>query len=162
MGNPEYQDQNGMELKHYDETVKELNETNIKLFINDDQVNFNKKIKLQKGIYEIKIEIKNYIMKDCRKMFFECNDIINIDLSSFYNSNVNNMNYMFAFTVNNHFSKLEHINLSLFDTQNVINMENMFYNCSELLNLDLSSFHKENIINIRGMFFIYHLFTRVM
>ena len=151
-GNPEYPDENYFNIKHFDETVKELNESNTKLFISDNETNFKKKIHLNKGIYEIKIVINNYIMRDCIKMFFQCNDIMNIDLSSFYSSNVNDMSYMFALLSNN-FNKLTNIELSSFDTQNVTNMEKMFYNCCKLNNLDLSSFNTEKVINMKGMFF---------
>ena len=44
------------------------------------------------------------------------------------------------------------INLSSFNTQNVTSMSKMFYNCSNLKNLDLSSFITERVINIDQIF----------
>ena len=48
-------------------------------------------------------------------------------------------------------SKASSIDLSSFDTSNVIDMEGMFYNISAT-NLDLSSFDTSNVTNMRGMF----------
>ena len=48
--------------------------------------------------------------------------------------------------------KITNIDLSLFKTQNVINMEKMFHNCYNLLNIDLSSFDTKNVINMEDMF----------
>ena len=48
-------------------------------------------------------------------------------------------------------SKLEKLDLSSFNTQNVTNMQSMFGNCSKLEKIDLSSFNNKNI-NISNMF----------
>ena len=44
-------------------------------------------------------------------------------------------------------------NLSSFNTNNVTNMNSMFYNCSSLTFLDLSNVSLNNYINIQNMFF---------
>ena len=44
----------------------------------------------KEGIYKIKLKFNIYI-KDCSFMFYNCYKIINIDLSSFNISNINNM-----------------------------------------------------------------------
>ena len=49
-------------------------------------------------------------------------------------------------------SSLTNLDLSNFDTQNVINMNEMFSNCSSLTNLDLSNFNTQNATNMNGMF----------
>ena len=48
---------------------------------------------------------------------------------------------------------LININLTSFDTKNVISMEGMFAWCNKLQNIDLSSFDIKNETNISGMFF---------
>ena len=44
------------------------------------------------------------------------------------------------------------LNLSNFNTQNVINMSYMFYNCNSLTKLDLSNFNAQNVINMSFIF----------
>ena len=49
-------------------------------------------------------------------------------------------------------AKLENINLSNFNTRNVINMSQMFYYCYRLKNIILSSFDTKNVESLREMF----------
>ena len=44
------------------------------------------------------------------------------------------------------------LNLSNFNTSNVVNMQAMFSYCSSLVSLDLSSFDTSNVVDMRGMF----------
>ena len=48
-------------------------------------------------------------------------------------------------------NNLTKINLSSLDTSNVINMNCMFFGCNSLTNIDLSSFDTTNVTNMRGM-----------
>ena len=57
------------------------------------------------------------------------------------------MNSMFA-----NCSSLVSLNLSNFDTSNVIDMASMFLNCSSLSSLDLGSFDTSNVISMAHMF----------
>ena len=98
------------------------------------------------GEYHIKIFIKNNL-NDCFGLFFCCDKIINIDLSSFNAKNVTNMSHMFY-----ECSKLTNINLSSFDTKNVTNMSSMFSDCSNLTNINLSSFDTKNFTDMSWMF----------
>ena len=50
-------------------------------------------------------------------------------------------------------SSLTNLNLSNFNTQNVINMGWMFYDCFSLTNLDLSNFTIKNSTKMGGMFY---------
>ncbi len=161
--------------KQEDTQNKELNETNIELYINDMQTIFNKYFEpTEEGEYEIKIIFKNQI-KDCSYMFNKCNNIKRIDLSSFDSSNAMNMSYMFSECYNlneiilnnlntynvkdmNHmFNKcydLQKIDFPLsFNTQNLDNMSFMFHNCEKLLELNFSeSFTTNNVTTMRGAF----------
>jgi len=49
-------------------------------------------------------------------------------------------------------NSLTNINLSNFNTQNVINMSYMFYRCESLANINLSNFNTQNVNDIYGMF----------
>ena len=60
-------------------------------------------------------------------MFYNCNRLISLDVSSFNTNNVKNMCGMFYGC-----SSLEELNLSNFNTNNVTTMSYMFYGCDEL------------------------------
>ena len=48
---------------------------------------------------------------------------------------------------------LKKINLSTFNTQNVIDMSFLFYKCKSLTSIDLSNFTIQNFTNIEKIFF---------
>lgn len=80
-------------------------------------------------------------------MFYQCQKITSLDLSSWNTSNATNIGTMF-YTC----TALEQINLSNWDTSKVTSMSNMFYGCSRLTEIDLSSFTGENLTITMGMF----------
>jgi len=126
--------------------LKELNESNVELYINNKKYKYQKYFKPEKeGIYIIKIKLKDNI-KDCSFMF-EGKNIENIDLSSFDTKNITNMSNMF-----NGCSNLMKLDLSSFNTKNVTNMSFMFNGCSNLEKLDISSFDTKNVTNMSNMF----------
>ena len=130
-----------------DEGLKELNEENVGLYIDDKKYKYKKYHKFSKaGVHKIILKLKIKI-KDCHKMFFGCKNLTKIDLSSFNTSNVTNMNLMFS-----QCSKLTNIDLSSFDTSKVTKMRNMFNCCCNLTNLHLSSFNTSNVTDMTGMF----------
>ena len=117
------------------------------LFINNERCKYENYFKPKKeGIYKILI-IFNLLIKDCSRLFSNCNYLINIDLSSFDTKNVTDMREMFKDCGN-----LNNINFSSFDTKNVTNMREMFYGCQNLINLDLSSFDTKNVTDMSKMF----------
>ncbi len=61
-------------------------------------------------------------------MFFGCNNITNLNLSSFNTKNVTNMSYMFSWCNN-----ITNLNLSSFDTKFVIDMNKMFFFSDKLV-----------------------------
>ena len=68
-------------------------------------------------------------------MFYNCSNLISIDLSNFKTDKVNDMNHMF-----NGCKNLKEIKgLNNFITDNVTNMIGMFYDCSNLISIDLSN-----------------------
>ena len=134
--------------KYYsDVDVPKLNRDNIVVLIDGEICRYENYYKFPKeGIYNVTIYI-NYILKDCTALFCCCENIIDIDLSSFDTKNVTDMSHMFHGC-----SNLINLNLSSFDTKNVTNMSWMFYDCSNLINLNLSSFDTKNVTDMRWIF----------
>ena len=127
--------------------LKELDESNVKLFINDKLTNYKKYfVPTKTGIYTIKLKL-SFKITDCSSMFENCTKITEIDLSSFDSSEVKDMKDMFSWCIG-----LKKINLSSLNTKKVENMENMFNYCTCLENIDLSSFNTENVKNMQYMF----------
>ena len=81
-----------------------------------------------------------------RKLFYGCNALVDLDLSSFDTSNVTDMSYMF-----DNCCSLESLDLSSFNTSSVANMLNMFNRCASLISLDLNSFDTNNVTNMASM-----------
>ena len=115
---------------------------------------------LDEDINNVTIKFEEQI-KSCSFMFLNLKNIIEIDLSNFDASEVNNMKWMFdgcknldkinfgnintSFVENmdslyKYCEKLRSINLSIFDTSKVKDMQYMFHNCKNLKYLDLSNF----------------------
>ena len=67
-----------------------------------------------------------------QKLFFGANDLKDIDLELFANSNLEDMSYFFAM------SDISTLDFSKLNTKNVKNMSHIFYGCGSLSNLDLS------------------------
>ena len=160
-------------LKDKVKILEDLNDSNAKIFINEEKYYYAKYfIPNKQGIYDINIELTN-IIQDCSYMFSNCENITYIDLSSFNSKSVKNTEYMFyrcmklekinlinfetryISKMNNMFDSclnLKEIDLSKFDTRNVEDMGYMFFNCKNLKSIDLKSFNTKNVINMCYMF----------
>ena len=128
----------------------ELNKTNVKIYIDNIKLNDFQKYFIPKidKEYDIKLILDiNLKMKNCSYMFFKCQNIIELDLSSFDTSKVSNMNHMFGRCYN-----VKDINLCNIDTQNVTDMGYLFSKCKNLLFLDLSYFDTEKVETMCCMF----------
>ena len=125
-----------------------INEDTLNHFrdFNDPEENHQKKIKLPKGYFKVKIKIDKKLT-NCKDMFLKCNKIKKLDLSSLNTENVTDMSHMFEGC-----SKLVSIKLSKFNTEKVNNMNSMFYNCPNLSYLDLASFKTHNVTDMSNMF----------
>lgn len=127
--------------------MKELNELNTKVFINDKEIKYTKYfIPKEDGIYDIKI-VFNIKMKDCSFMFSDCGNILSIDLSNFDSSCVTRLDHMFYECY-----LLKSINFDNFYTTEVIDMSYMFLKCTKLENLDISSFDVNKVEKMLDMF----------
>ena len=127
--------------------LKELNNENTSLYINNKQNTFRKYFRFTEiGEYKIKLKFNKYF-QDCSHMFSGCEDLININLDNFNTKNVTNMKEMFSGCKN-----LKSINLFNLDTKNVIDMSGMFQLCSNLKSLELFQFNTLNVTNMENMF----------
>lgn len=99
-----------------------------------------KKINFNKDIQSNKVQDMSY-------MFYNCEKIISINLSSFYTSNCKDMSCMFYGC-----KSLSNLNISNFDTKTCEMMNYMFYNCETLTSLDLSNFYTNNCESVSHMF----------
>ena len=76
--------------------LKELNTSNVELYINGKKQRFKKYYKFPNtGLYKIKLKF-NISMTNCSYMFYNSIYLTDIDLTSFDTSNVTNMAFMFA------------------------------------------------------------------
>lgn len=92
-----------------------------------------------------RFDTRNIVNMCC--MFTDCKNIKQLDLSCFNTGNVREMTHMFF-----RCSSLEQVNLSGLDTHNVEYMGHMFYGCKSLKQLDLSSFNTEKVLYMGEMF----------
>ena len=144
LDNSDYIDEFG--IKHYHDNLKELNQSNVEVYINDMKTEFKKHYIFSRANFKIKLIIKTK-MTNCKNMFCNCSNIKSIDLSSFDSTEVTNMGGMFYGCQN-----LRSINLSNFNTSKVTDMSDMFSDCSTLSEIDLSSFDTRNVTNMSSMF----------
>ena len=80
-------------------------------------------------------------------MFYNCSEVVNIDLSELDTSAVTDMGSMFV-----NCSSLTALNLSGFDTRSVTNMYSMFVNCVSLTELDVTGFDTKKVESFYSMF----------
>ena len=96
---------------------------------------------------------KVYLNRDSRWMFLsywgtpELKEILDIDVSNFDTSMVENMEEMFY-----GLSKIKAIDVSNFNTSKVTNMDSVFKNMSSITSLNLSNFNTSNVDNMEEMF----------
>ncbi|WP_425613193.1 BspA family leucine-rich repeat surface protein [Xylocopilactobacillus apis] len=76
-------------------------------------------------------------------MFYRCNSLDGLDLSSFDTSNVETMQEMFADC-----STLSKLNITNFDTSKVQNVANIISLCTSLTELDLSNFDTSRVTSV--------------
>ena len=80
-------------------------------------------------------------------MFYGCESLKSLDVSTFDTSNVTNMNSMFDGCL-----LLTSLNVSNINTSNVTDMDGMFENCSSLKSLNLRDFDTSNVEYMQHMF----------
>ena len=134
--------------EHFHDNLRELNEINTKLYINDKRIKFQKFF-IPKEIKEFNVYLEFDInLTDSSYMFAGCTKISGIKFISFNTKHIKNMKFMFHGCEN-----IKTINLFSFNIKNVIDMSDMFSYCESLTDLNLSHFDFENIKNISNMFY---------
>ena len=130
------------------DSLKELNNNNTELYINDIRYEYQKYfIPKKDGKNSIRIKF-NINLTDCSYMFANCTNILEINFIHFNTFNIKSMYKMFYNCTN-----LRNLDLSLFDTKDVTDMSYMFYGCSYLNELKLYSFETKNVTNMSYMFY---------
>ena len=86
-------------------------------------------------------------VQDMKGMFYGCESLSSLDLSSFDTSNVQDMKQMFYAC-----SDMRSLDLSSFDTSKVQDMSQMFFYCWQMNSLNLTSFDTSNVQDMRDMF----------
>lgn len=107
-----------------------------------------------------------------KEMFMNCHSLTSLNLNSFYTPNLEDASYMFSDCWNLktlnfknmttsevkrmaymfHNTAIESIDVSKFDTSNVVSMWHMFSECRYLKRLDLSNFNTSSLTTIASMF----------
>ena len=82
-------------------------------------------------------------------LFYRCNNLTSLDLSSFNTSQVTDMKYMFYLCYS-----LTSLNVSNFNTSQVADMKYMFSSCNKLTSLDVSKFDTSQVTDMSGMFYL--------
>ena len=97
---------------------------------------------------EIKLEWNNVNIDSTKRMFYNCTEITEIDLTKFDTSLVTDMSYMFSMCYS-----LSFVNVSNLNTLKVETFENMFFNCTSLTSLNLESFTNPSATSLYRMFY---------
>ena len=123
--------------------------------------------------FVISAEVNVANMTDANNLFYDCKNLINVDMRNFDTSSVRNMRGMFwncqslrdldlsglntenVIDMSNMFTgckNLSSLNLNNFSTVSSTDMQSMFEGCSSMVDLNLRNFDTRNVINMQGMF----------
>jgi len=111
--------------------------------LNNFQYNYTFK---EKGIYTIKYKFPK-LLKSTNFMFYNCQNLTNLDLSNLDTKQCKNMCGMFSGCM-----LLKEIKMSNINTEQVHNMSWMFNECTSLKDLNISNFNTNNVTNMSYMF----------
>ena len=126
---------------------KKFLEENIIIYIDSQRIPFTYKYETNKKIISVRFVFKQ-ILNDLSLMFYYCENLESIDLSSYNTTNITNMAFMFCECLN-----LKYVNLTSFKSNNAINMEGAYQFC---LKLKLIDFPSSNIINVTNMEYMFN------
>ena len=133
-------------IYNFSETENNIN--NIKLIWDNPPISTKNLFYDCKNIIEIDLSnFNSSCVFSTDQMFFGCSSLISLDLSYFDTSKVRNMDSMFRGC-----SSLTSLNLSNFNTSLASGMDCIFRNCSSLTSLDLSNFDTSIVTYMNYMF----------
>ena len=150
--NNNHLNENGIEINNldvkYEEPNSEKNEINLIIDINKEDI--NKEIYFLGSLNELSNSNTKLIINNEEKSFIKYfipkeEGTYNIKIMIYVL--MNDCSHMFS-----NCDKLASIDLSYFNTENVVNMSYMFLGCSNLTNLNLSSLNTKNVTNMSFMF----------
>ena len=124
---------------------KEDIKNNCEIYLNNQQINSPYKFE-KEGEYNIILNFKKEL-EDISYLFYNCQQLREIDLSNFKTQNAKNMKCMFSSCRN-----LIKANFKNVNSNEVTDMKNMFSYCNSLIELDLSSFITKNVKSMENMF----------
>ena len=124
-------------------------------YFNFVKIIWNDTITTTKNMFEncdkiIEIDLSNFDasnVNEMNRMFYGCSSLESLNLTNCNTSLVNNMSYMFG-----ECQKLKELNLLAFDTSEVNNMDYMFRGCLSLTSLDVSSFNISHLDKLNHIF----------
>ena len=132
-----------------------------KIYVNDvfQEGAIKQVTKLQYESSIIKIELSS-LLTSCTAMFSGLNNILEVDLSNFDASQVEDMGDMFSGcqSLKNmkgmffQCFKLIELDLSNLETSSVTNMDSLFFECKELSLINLNNFDTSSVTNMNQMF----------
>jgi surface protein len=125
---------------------KEDIKNNCEIYLNNQQINSPYKFE-KEGEYTIILNFKKEL-EDISYLFYNCLQLIEIDLSNFKTQNVKSMKCLFSTC-----RRLKKTYLKNINTNEVTDMKDMFSNCNDLEELDLSSFQTQNVETMENMFY---------
>ena len=135
-----------IQILNYNYNKKEIEDI-VDIYIKDKKINFSFFYNFAfPGEYKFTIAFKK-LLTDASKLFYNCKNLISIDLNNFKTNYIKNMDDMF-----NGCSSIENLDLLSFKTKQVTSMKKMFYNCKALKSVDLSSFNTINVKSMSNMF----------
>ena len=83
-----------------------------------------------------------------QNMFYHCDSLVDMSVSSFDTKNVTDMARMFSGC-----GKLRKLDVSKFNTSNVTDMREMFYGCRNLTSIRCDNFDTQKVTDMSGMFY---------
>ena len=90
----------------------------------------------------------NDSINDLSNMFYNCKSLVKVYMPSLVDNRIVKMSAMFK-----ECHSLENINFpNSFNSGNITNMSNLFYNCNSLKTIDLKSFNTGNVRKMHGLF----------
>ena len=133
---------------HYNFINSENDINNITLIWNTPLTSTKNLFKGCRKIIEIDLSyFDSSQVNDMSNIFDGCSNLISLNLSNFNTSSVTSMVSMFNFC-----SSLISLDLSYFDTSQVNSMNLMFNGCSNLISLNLSNFNTSSVTSMKFIF----------
>ena len=130
--------------KEYNEGKNKKNflEKNMNIYVDSQPINFTYKYKTNNNKIHVKFIFKE-ILNDLSFLFYDCENLESIDLTSYDTTHIKNMLCMFKGCKN-----LKTVDLSTLKTNNSINMDFLFCSCSLLKSVNFPRYHRINVTNL--------------